>query len=115
MTRHRIEWFESMDGQIFTDEMECYKHEMNVLYRKSGVVFYIGDQKIDEIETNEDKTYNEMTDIFIDRSKEEENKIFCEFIRYNAGWCYVDDALEGTGSHYRFSESPFDPIQEVAE
>ena len=115
MKEHTISWFESDDGKIFMDEMECYNYELNVLYRKSGVVFYIRDKRVDSIDTEDDRTYNDMTDIFIDRSKTEENEAFYKFMHDNYGWCLVEEALEGTGSHYRFNDSSFEPILEVSE
>ena len=107
---HTISWYEASDGKIFTDEMECYNHELNLLYKNSGVSFYIGKEKIEWLT---DESYNDMTDILIDRSKAEENKALQQFLYKNYGWCEVDKAFDGTGFHYRFSDSLFDPMQEV--
>ncbi len=107
---HTISWYEASNGKIFTDEMECYNYELNLLYKNSGVSFYADKEKIEWLT---DESYNDMTDIMIDRSKAEENKALQQFLYENYGWCEVDKALDGTGSHYCFSDSPFDPIQEV--
>lgn len=102
MITHTVSWYESEDGQIFADDMECLAHDVNVLYKRSGVRFFIGKEEIENLIIEDDQSYNEMTDIFIDRSKEEENARFKESVQYDLGWCLVDEALEGTGSHYRF-------------
>lgn len=109
MTEHSITWYESEDGKIFVDEMECLDHELNLLYKKSGFTFYVGESKVKEIETEDDKTYNEMTDIYIDRSKKEENDKFIDLLHYNYGWCYIDEAYyESDGTHYKFIESAYE-------
>lgn len=114
MREHTISWYEANDGRIFLDEMECCNYELNLLYKKSGVSFYIGKERIEWLT---DDSYNDMTDIFVDHTKAAENKALYDFLRDNYGWCYVEDVLERPGSslysHYRFSESPFEPIQEV--
>lgn len=111
MKEHNITWYESDDGKIFQDENECYEYELNLLYQKSGVDFYINKEKIQWIDTKEDNAYNDMTDIVIDRSKADENKSFLDFLHNNYGWCLIEEALEGNGTHYHFSESPFEPIE----
>ena len=112
MKEHTISWYEADDGKIFTDEMECYEYELNLLYKKSGVSFYIGKERIEWLT---DDSYNDMTDVFIDRTKIDENRSFYQFIHDNYGWRYVEEVLEGPGSHYHFSDSPFEPIEEVIE
>lgn len=104
MITHSVEWYESKDGQIFADEMDCMAHEVNLLYRESGVRFYIRDEEIQELIVKEDKSYNEMTDIFIDWSKMEENEAFLQAVRNELGWCGVEYALKGNGTHYQFTE-----------
>ena len=104
MITHSVEWYESKDGQIFADKMDCMAHEVNLLYRESGVRFYIRDEEIQELIVKEDKSYNEMTDILIDRSKMEENKAFLWAVHDELGWGGVEDALNGNGTHYRFAE-----------
>ena len=113
MKEHTISWYEATDGKLFENEMEAYDHELNVLYKMSGVIFYIGGNKVDRIETSDEKTYNEITDIYIDRSKAKENEAFYKFLNENYGWNDIEEALEGMGTHYRFGNSPFDSIQEV--
>ena len=105
MTEHVVTWFESEDGKIFKDEMECIDYELNLLYEKSGVRIWVGDEKVDKIITEDDKTYNDFTDIYIDRSKEYENAKFGKFVYDNYGWLYIPEAIEGDGTHYRFNES----------
>lgn len=104
MITHTVSWYESEDGEIFADFDECLEHDVNVLYKNSGVKFYIGDKLIENLTIEDDRSYNEMTDIFIDREKEEENQAFLESVHYDLGWCSVQDALEGEGSHYQFTE-----------
>lgn len=104
MTEHVIRWWEAEDGKIFTDDMECIDYELNLAYKKSGVQFYIGDKKVDEIITEKDRTYNEITDIFIDRSKEEENSEFNFYVQHYYGWSLIEDAINGSGTHYKFAE-----------
>lgn len=106
MTEHTLTWYESVDGCIFKDKTECIEHELDILYHASGVRFYQGDIYIEHINTKDNYTYNyEISDIFINRSKEAENAAFYDFLHLNYGWCLVDEALEGTGTHYRFIES----------
>lgn len=104
MTEHNISWYESMDGMIFQDEMECCEHELNILYNKSGVGFFINGELVEYINTKNDKTYNEITDIYIDRSKEKQNQEFYEYLHLNYGWCEVEEVLEGNEEHYHFFE-----------
>lgn len=110
MKEHTISWYEADDGKIFLDEMECYEYELNLLYKKSGVSFFINRERIEWLT---DDSYNDMTDILIDRTKVNENRAFYQFVHDNYGWCYVEEALERPGAHYHFSDSPFEPIQEV--
>ncbi len=114
MREHTISWYESNDGKIFQDASECCEYELNLIYKNSGIDFYIGKEKIQKIDTKDDNAYNEMTDIIIDRSKAEENKTFVDFLYSNYGWCFIKEAFEGDGTHYRFSESPFEPIQRIS-
>jgi len=107
MKEHSITWYESVDGEIFTDKMECISHELNILYKNSGVRFYKNGVLISELNDN---SYNEMTDIYINRGQARENDALCSFIHDNYGWCYVEDALEDFGTFYHFSESPFELI-----
>lgn len=107
MITHTVSWYESEDGQIFADWEDCLFHEVNVLYRKSGVRFFINDKEIEELIIEDDRSYNEMTDIFIDRTKEKENAEFLESVRYDLGWCLIGYAINGTGSHYRFVDSDY--------
>ena len=102
MIEHNITWYESMDGMIFQDEMECCDHELNILYNISGIRFFIDDKPVEHIETKNDKTYNEITDIYIDRSMTKENQEFYKYLHWNYGWCEVDEVLEGNESHHHF-------------
>ena len=87
MTEHSITWYESTDGMIFKDEDKCIEYELNLLYKRSGVGFYIGDTRVNWITVDEnDSIYNAMTDIFIDRSKTEENEAFYNFVHDYFGW-----------------------------
>lgn len=104
MITHTISWYESEDGEIFVDFDECLAHDVNVLYKNSGVRFYIGDKLIENLTIEDDRSYNEMTDIFIDRSMKEANMAFLESVHHDLGWCGVQDAIEGKGSHYQFTE-----------
>lgn len=104
MITHQLTWYESDDGLIFKEWEDCLKHEANVLYRKSGVRLYIGDQEIEELIIDDDRSYNEATDIFIDRSKVKENEDFNEFVRIDLGWCLINSAIEGGGKHYKFTD-----------
>lgn len=104
MTEHVIRWWEAEDGKMFQNDMDCMAYELNLAYKKSGVKFYIGDKRVDTIETENDKTYNEITDIYIDRSKEEENREFCFLVRHYYGWSLIEAAIEGNGTHYEFIE-----------
>ena len=103
MITHTISWYESEDGEIFADFDECLAHDVNVLYKNSGVRFYIGDKLIENLIIEDSRSYNEMTDIFIDRSKKEANMAFLESVHYDLGWCLVQDAIEREGSHYQFT------------
>jgi len=100
MKEHSVTWYESEDGEIFTDEMECIDHELNVLYKKSGARFYKNGVLMDELN---DDSYDEVTDISIDRSLAKENDALYHFIHVNYGWCYVEDALEDSGTFYHFN------------
>lgn len=104
MITHTISWYESEDGEIFADFGECLAHDVNVLYKNSGVRFYIDDKLIENLIIEDSQSYNEMTDIFIDRSMEEANQAFLESVNHDLGWCLVEDAIEGEGSHYQFTE-----------
>lgn len=104
MITHTVSWYESEDGEIFADWEECLAHDVNVLYKNSGVRFYIGDKPIENLIIENDRSYNEMTDIFIDRSMKEANMAFLESVQYDLGWCSVQYAIEGEGSHYRFTK-----------
>ena len=114
MITHQLTWYESDDGKIFKDYEDCLLHEANFLYRKSGVRFYVGDKEVGKIIIDDDKTYNEITDIFINREKEEENKEFNELIRWDLGWLLIQSAIEGTGTHYQITdELGEDALKEV--
>lgn len=104
MITHTISWYESEDGEIFADFDECLANDVNALYKNSGVRFYIGDKLIEYLIIKDDQSYNEMTDIFIDRSMKEANQAFLESVRHDLGWYFVLVALEGEGSHYQFTE-----------
>ena len=40
MQRHCIEYYEAFDGTLFRSEYDCYTHEYQLLYEKSGYRFY---------------------------------------------------------------------------
>ena len=104
MREHVVTWYESDDGKIFQDEMECVEYELNNLYHNSGVTFYCGRKKIKNIITKDDKTYVDLSAIRINREKAAENEAFRKYLYYNYGWCMVDEALEGDGTYYKFVE-----------
>lgn len=104
MIEHHAVWYESYDGQIFSNAYECYDYELNKRYHESGVTLYIGDKAVNYIITNGDETYNEITDIYIDRSKQEENEAFYTCLADDFGYCLIADAIRGNGSHYRYVE-----------
>lgn len=105
MIEHVVRWYEAEDGNVFTDDIECLVYEVNLLYQKSGVKLYKGDKRIDAIDIEDDRTYNEVSDIFIDRSKADKNEDFREALYQLCGWCLIDEALLGSGKHYRFIDS----------
>ena len=93
MKTHSIEWYESDDGKIFTDEMECIEYEAKLLYNESGVRFYTIDWEPVDFITKNDWTYNNSYYIVIDRSKEKENKLLIDYLNDNYGWCLVNEAF----------------------
>lgn len=113
MTTHTVSWFESDDGKIFTDAIECMNHETQEKYRKSGIRFFIDNEEIENLLFDYDRSYNEMTDIYIDRTKEKENLEFDEAIKYGYGWSLVNEAIEGTGTHYRLNCDTVEVIDDL--
>jgi len=102
MKIHTITWYESIDSKLFTDEFECIMHDINILYKNSGVVFYKNKKKIEYLE--DDNTYNYMTDVYIDRDKAASNKRFRNAVEYGLGWSLVIEALDGDGTHYKLTD-----------
>ena len=100
MITHHIEWYEAEDGEIFTDEMECLDHELQLLYQGSGCIFYIGRKPVKSIETDGDEIYNKMTGIRVDRSNPEKIAEFREFIHWTHGWSEIEDILDGDKEGY---------------
>lgn len=45
MTEHTIIWYEAFDGKMFKDDLDCMEHELDELYKKSGVRMYADGKK----------------------------------------------------------------------
>lgn len=108
MKEHNITWYESEDGKIFNDEMDCIRHEAKLLYENSGVRFYRHDwSEIDFIVYN-DYTYNICDYVVIDR-KNKNSERFVDFVNDNFGWCLLKDAYDMDGDTFSF-ENGWEPV-----
>ena len=106
MKEHISTWYESFDGKRFETEDECMTYELNNTYKKSGVQLYTEGMKlIEDLEIYADDegrdTYDCTEYIIIDRSKEKENKEFCELVHLYCGWCLIEEAIEAKGTKYK--------------
>ena len=114
MKEHSIVWYESEDGKIFTDELECLAHDINVLYQKSGFKFYNGRKLIKEFKPVEDHfatsdSFSNATKMTIDRSKEKENEAFMSVYEYYGCCCFISDAYKGKigkKGYIKYDENP---------
>lgn len=103
MKEHNIIWYESEDGKIFLDEMDCIIHEAKLLYEKSGVRFYRHDwSEVDFIAEN-DYAYNECDYVVIDRKNKNSERLV-DFVNDNFGWCLLKDAYEMDGDTFSFED-----------
>ena len=109
MKEHSITWYESEDGEIFLDEMECVSHEAALLYNKSGVRFYAHDWMPIDFDTVDDYTYNACNFIVIDR-KNENNKRFVDYMYYEFGWCLLKEAYDMDGDTFAIEISEVIPV-----
>jgi hypothetical protein len=100
MIKHECVWYESDDGNIFTDESKCMNHEVHVLYNKSGIRFYTVNWEPVEFVVTDDWTYNHSHYMVIDRSKEKENTLLINYLYDNFGWCLVKEAFYMDGDTF---------------
>ncbi len=106
MKEHISSWYESFDGKRFESEDDCMMYEVNEIYKKSGVRLYTKGMRLIEnlnIFENDDgiDSYDCTEYVVIDRSKEKENKEFCELVHLYCGWYLIEEAIEAKGTKYK--------------
>ena len=106
MKEHVSVWYESFDGKRFETDDECMTYELNNAYKKSGVQLYTEDMKLIEnlkiYADDEGRDSYDCTEyVVIDRSKEEENRIFGNLVRQYCGWCLIEEAVKANGTKYK--------------
>ena len=93
MKEHHVTWYESEDGEIFVDDLDCMCYEAMILYDQSGVRFYRHDWSEVEFKAEDDYTYNECDFVAIDR-RNKNNKRFVDYMNDNFGWCLLKEAYD---------------------
>ena len=103
--------YEAFDGKMFDNYEEGLDHELNELYKNSGIRFIdrLGNV-IEHVEICRDETYNEADIITIDRSKKEENEKFVNTAIEELGWCLLEDLLYEKGNRFRMVIDDLIPI-----
>ena len=102
--KHTKIWYESKDGMTFESELDCISHELNLLYKESGVQLYDeSNQLIEKLDVYYDNSYNLCKYVMIDRTKEKENEEFKDAIHYYCGWILIEEAIDGDGTKYELN------------
>ena len=112
MKKHIVIWYEAKDGKTFNSELDCMEYELNLLYKESGVRLYDESNRlIEKLDVYHDSSYNLCKYITIDRTKENENRIFKEMLRYICGWILIEEAIDDNGAKYELDWNELTKIE----
>ena len=90
MKVHSVEYYESNDGRIFSDESDCMKYEFQKLYEASGYRFYKDGRKLD-IVPEDLSSVNSFDYYTLDVTKIKENRMFTKYGTHNYGYLFDSD------------------------
>lgn len=92
MLKQVVVWWESIDGKRFLNEEDCMKHELQILYERSGYRFYKDKKVLENFPENIDivGSYDYCT---VDKSKVNQNKEFINCCKEWYGYL-IDEWLE---------------------
>lgn len=110
MITHKKVTYESFDGKIFDDDLNCLNHELNESYERSGIRF-VNDDETAYMCNLTDDDYNNISYIVVDRTKKEENELFLKIAVEDFGWILLKDLLNGNERKYQLTFDKLIPIK----
>lgn len=113
MIIHTKATYESFDGELFDDDIDCLNHELNESYERSGIRFTNCDET-ERMCNLTDDSYNKIDYIVINRTKKKENELFLQIAVKDFGWSLLGDLLNGNERKYQLTFDKLIPIKSSA-